>query len=151
MRVMLTDQDPRWERHSGKDLHRGTEWQDGDVSRAAVFYGQVSQNARLILDVLMDHPGELIDVDRLASQIREPRPGEGRTSHRRTVSGSLSAIRDPVVTSERRAPFYWWAGQGGAPSQYAMKPEVAKLFSEARRRSTVLDQSSASWNDPSAR
>jgi hypothetical protein len=81
---------------------------------------------------MMDRPGALLDVDWIAGQIREPRLAEVRSSHRRTVSGSLSAIRGPATVSGRRLPFYWWAGDDEAGSQYAMKPGVARLFREAR-------------------
>ena len=70
--MVLLDDDPFWEKHSGKDLHQGTEWQDGDVPRAAAFYSAVPVGTRLFLDFLMDRPGELVDVDVIAGHSRSP-------------------------------------------------------------------------------
>lgn len=130
--MILDDDDPFWEQHSGKDLHESPDWQDGDSTRALALYSAVSQGTRTILDYLMDRPGELADVDNLAGQIRDRRPGETATSHRRAVAGSLTSIRRPVVQSGRRAPFHWWARSPGFPARSAMKPRVARVFRGAR-------------------
>ena len=106
--MVLDDDDPFWEQHSGKDLHEGPEWQDGDSARALALYSSVSQGTRTILDFLMDRPGELAGQHVIAGQIRDRRPGETATSHRRAVAGSLP-VRQPVAESGRRAPFHWWA------------------------------------------
>lgn len=135
--MALDDDDPYWDQHSGKDLHQGIEWQDGDGARAAVFYSAVPASTRLILDFLMDRPGELVNVDVLATQLRERRPGEAATSHRRAVAGSLALIGKPTKVSGRRAPFYWWAGVNGTSTRYAMKPQVAEVFRGAIRASNT--------------
>jgi len=61
--------DPRWDRHSGKDLHRGTEWREGESARAAVLYSSVSAGTGLLFDFLMERPGELVDVDTFAKLV----------------------------------------------------------------------------------
>ena len=42
------DDDPVWERHSGRDGQRGPEWGPGDGPRASEFYRSLAGNARLI-------------------------------------------------------------------------------------------------------
>jgi len=131
--VVLDDDDPFWEQRSGQDLHEGPGWQDGDSARALVLYSSVARGTRAILDFLMDRPGELVGVDVIAGQIRDRRPCEIATSHRRAVAGSLTFVRRPVAESGRRVPFHWWGGTRGLPARYAMKPRVARVFREARK------------------
>lgn len=131
MADLLGEDDPRWDSHSGRDLHDGAEWTPGDRALAEAFYARLAPNARLILDLMMRRPGEQLDADFLAGQIRGRRPGETRGSHRRVVSGSLSAIRHPAWEARRSLPFRWWQGQNGAASLFAMRPSVAAVFLQA--------------------
>ena len=132
--MILDDDDPVWEQHSGKDLHRGPEWQDGDRARAGTFYSSISGSARLVLDALMDRPGDQVSADELAQQLPPRKPGETATSRRRAVAGSLASVSRPARESGRRLPFYWWAGAGGSPARYGMKPAVARLFRYATQK-----------------
>ena len=132
--MTLDDDDPVWEQHSGKDLHRGPEWRDGDSARAGVFYSSISGSARLVLDALMDRPGDQVSADELAQHLQPRKPGETATSHRRAVAGSLASVSGPARESGRRLPFYWWAGAGGSPARYGMKPAVARLFRNATHK-----------------
>ncbi len=131
--MRLMDDDPLWEQHSGGDGHQGPEWEPGDDRRAAIFYRSLAENARQIFDLLMDQPGEQLDSDRIAAQIREP--GHSGTSElaRHFVAGSLSVTGELAAASGRRLPFYWWKGRDGLASSYAMKPMVAAVFQEARQ------------------
>jgi hypothetical protein len=131
MTEVLRDDDPLWDQHTGKDLHRLTEWGADDASLAEVFYAQLGANAQLILGLLMDRPGERLSVDFIAAQIPNRRPGEELGNYRRVVSGALSKIRMPAEAVNRRLPFYWWGGKNGAPSLYAMKPGIAAIFTSA--------------------
>lgn len=131
MAEVLGEDDPRWDRHSGRDLHYGPEWKPHDRVLAQTFYAGLAANARLILDLMMRRPGEQLDADYLAGQIRGRRPGETLSSHRRVVSGSLSAIRHAAEAADRSLPFRWWKGQDGAASLYAMRPSVAAIFLKA--------------------
>lgn len=126
-----SEDDPRWDHHSGRDLHYGPDWKPDDEAVARAFYATLAPNARLILDLMMRRPGEQLDADFLAGQIRGRRPDETRSSHRRVVSGSLSAIRRAAEEADRSLPFRWWKGQDGAASLYAMRPSVAAIFLEA--------------------
>lgn len=130
--IMMRDDDPRWDAHSGGNGHRGTEWDSGDGARATAFYESLTGNAKVILDLMIDRPGESLDADWLADQLRPPAPGDTQQRRRLLVSGSLSALRRPYVKSGRRYPFYWWQGTRGEPTRYAMKPSVANLFRAAR-------------------
>jgi Family of unknown function (DUF6416) len=132
--MRLEDDDPAWERHSGRDLHQGPEWQAEDIARAETFYSSISRNAALVLDALMDHPGQRVSVDELAQQVRPRKPRGTPTNHRRAVAASLTSVHGPAQESGRRLPFYWWAGAGGSPARYAMKPAVAQLLREARHQ-----------------
>jgi hypothetical protein len=126
--VTLNDDDPLWQHHSGKDGHQGQEWVSGDGVRAEAFYASLAEKARFIFDLLIDHPGKQIDAD----EIRKLRPGDLPSRH--SVAASLSGLHPAWAASGRRYPFYWWAGRGKAPTKYAMKPTIAKLFDEARER-----------------
>ena len=132
--MMLKDDDPLWERHSGGDGHSGPEWGPGDGPLAADFYRSLAVNARLIFDLLMDRPGEQVNSDRIAEQIR----GRGHTATSKlagqVVAGSLSMTGELAAASGRRLPFYWWKGRDGSASCYAMKPMVATLFRDARQQ-----------------
>jgi hypothetical protein len=122
---MLDDDDPIWEQHTGKERHYGEEWGLGDSAIAERFYALVvREKARFILNLLIDHPGKLIASDEIWSLRTDLFP-KGRSS----VSGSLSGMSQAWITSGRRYPFYWWAGD---PTHYAMKLKVADLFREAR-------------------
>ena len=131
--AVLDDSDPRWEQHSGGGRRGWAEWGQKDGQRAADFYAALRGNAKLLFDVMMDHPGEELDADWLANQISARLPGETDEKRRRMVSGSLSGVHRPFVESGRRYPFYWWQGTGGDPSTYAMKSSVAVLFRTARQ------------------
>lgn len=64
----LDDDDPRWKSHSGGDGHSGLEWGEDDRVRAAAFYMSLSGNAKVIFDLMVDHPGECLNADWLANQ-----------------------------------------------------------------------------------
>jgi hypothetical protein len=129
---MLDHDDPFWEEHDGGDGHQGPpEWSQADAERAEALYAAVHDDARMILDLMIDHPGELLDADWIADQIR-PTGADADRARRRLVAGSLAALSGPREASQRRYPFYWWHGRDGSPTRYAMKPAVAGLFRAAR-------------------
>ena len=131
MAVMLDD-DPFWEKHDGGEGHRDApEWSEADSARAGAFYATVHGDARKILDLMIEYPGQLLEADWIADQIR-PSAADRDSVRRRLVSGSLAALSGPREASQRRYPFYWWQGRDGSPTRYAMKPVVARLFRAAR-------------------
>jgi len=129
---MISDDDPQWEQHSGRDGHRGREWADGDEGLALELYDAVGANARRILDMLIDQPGEQLSADQIATQLGGSPDADTVESRRRGVAGSLATISTDRLTSRRRLPFYWWRGADGTASLYAMKPAVAEVFRDAR-------------------
>lgn len=122
---MLNDDHPYWERHTGLEGHRGQEWQPADSTQAEAFYASIGGKARVFIDLLIDHPGQLLAVDDICGL----RPDDFSGS--RSIAGALNGLRTAHLASGRRYPFYWWAG---SPTRYGMKPLVAALFGQARHR-----------------
>lgn len=143
----LADDDSVWDQHSGGAGHRGAEWEDDDGALAEAFYSALPENTRFIFDLLMDHPGELLTADWIATQTSGRRTAGARPMGRRSVASSLTATAQPRADSGRRLPFYWWRDNHG-PSRYAMKPSVARLFRNARRgvSGNLADSSSGGWS-----
>lgn len=125
MPLLLSDGHPMWDKHSGGGRD-GEEWDlSNDLERAETLYYSTPPNVRFFLDLLMDHPGQLLNADEICER------SEGRFTGRSSLSGALNGIAKPYRESHRNYPFYWWKGD---PSQYAMKPTVAELFRQARTR-----------------
>jgi hypothetical protein len=122
---VLGDDHPYWERHTGLEGHRGQEWEPADSAQAEAFYAVIAGKARVFIDLLIDHPGQLLAVD----DICRLRPDDFSGS--RSIAGALNGLRTAHLASGRRYPFYWWAG---SPTHYGMKPLVAALFGQARHR-----------------
>jgi hypothetical protein len=123
--LLLSDDHPMWDKHSGGGRD-GEEWDlSRDLERAETLYHSARPNVRFFLDLLMDRPGQLLDADVICEL------SEGRFTGRSSLSGALNGIAKPYRQSQRNYPFYWWKGD---PSQYAMKPMVAELFRRARSR-----------------
>jgi hypothetical protein len=120
----LDDDHPLWNRHSGGSGHEGIEWTLDDVTEAEAFYASVKGKAKDFMDVLIDRPGQPLDVDEIVKIC--PKVFQGS----RSIAGALNGLRLAKEASGRRYPFYWWEGN---PSRYAMKPSVAEVFRQARR------------------
>lgn len=122
--LVLDDDHPMWTQHAGLDGHRiKPEWTLADLERAQAFYGEIDGKAKILLDLLIDHPGCVLSVDDLR------RLSGGVFTNSFSVAGSTRHLHGSYQESGRRYPFYWWKGK---PSSYAMKPSVAKLFHQAR-------------------
>jgi hypothetical protein len=120
---VLDDGHPLWDKHSGGSGHEGPEWTLADLAKAEAFYASLQGKAKAFIDLLIDRPGQVLDVD----QILEILPNVFDGS--RSVAGALSGLHLAKEASGRRYPFYWWQGN---PSRYAMKPSVAEVFRQAR-------------------
>jgi Family of unknown function (DUF6416) len=131
MNEALDDHDPLWAASSGGDGHHGPEWSDADADLAQRFYAALSGNAKEIMDVLMDRPGQRLPADWLAEHLGDNRWPDAAAG-RHAVAGSLSAISHLHRNSGRRLPFYWWSATDGQSSVYAMKPSVADVFRAGR-------------------
>ena len=119
---ILGDDHPLWDRASGN--HQGPEWTLADLTEAEAFYASITGKAKLYLDLLIDRPGQPLDVEEIMAIL------PGVFTGRRSIAGSLNGLRLAQEASGRRYPFYWWAGN---PTRYAMKPSVAEVFRQARR------------------
>ena len=113
---MLSDDDGLWERSSGGDGHRGAEWAPEDAAQATAFYIALAGNAKAIMDLLIDRPGERLSADWIMAQIGEGDAAESASASRHAVAGSLTQLSGPHRASGRRLPFYWWAGSDGEAS-----------------------------------
>lgn len=125
-RLVLPDDHPLWEQHSGLDGHRlHPEWDASvDLAIAEAFYRPIGGKAKVFFDLLIDHPGQQLTVNDFC------RLTEGDVFFgSRSVAGAINGLNHPRQASGRRYPFYWWEGQ---PTRYAMKPSVAELFRQAR-------------------
>jgi len=125
MSQVLDDDHPLWDRHSGGSGHQGLEWTLQDLTEAETFYASVRGKAKLFMDVLIDRPGQPLDVDEIVQILPEVFQSS------RSIAGALNGLRLPKEASGRRYPFYWWEGN---PTRYAMKPSVAEVFRQARRK-----------------
>lgn len=145
--MILDDEDPQWDQHSGGSGHSAEEWEKGDGALAEAFYAALPATTRFIFDLLMDRPGERLTSDWIAAQLAQRQEDGARTPGRRSVSASLSFVSRPHARSGRRLPFYWWRHNGGA-SWYAMKPKAARLFREARQNigGTHVEPGGGNWS-----
>jgi uncharacterized protein DUF6416 len=123
--LVLGDDHPLWEQHSGLGGHRDhPEWNpETDRFLAETFYQRIAGKAKVFLDVLIDHPARPLSVDDIRAEAGEVFSGP------RSIAGALNGLRLPHETSGRRYPFSWWEGR---PTRYAMKERVAGLFRGAR-------------------
>jgi Family of unknown function (DUF6416) len=122
---ILDDDHPLWERHSGGSGHQGPEWTLADLAEAEAFYASVQGKAKPLFDLLIDRPGQPLDVEEIVELLPDLFQGS------RSIAGALNGLRLAKEASGRRYPFYWWAGN---PTRYAMKPSVAEVFRQARRK-----------------
>ena len=113
--MTLDDDDPLWRHHDGGSGHRDfPEWSATDARRAAAFYAAVTGRARVILDLLIDHPGEQLGAVWLASQILDE-TSSGRALPQ-LVARAFRDMQAAQAASGRRYPFYWWRGNGTGPA-----------------------------------
>lgn len=125
---MLSDDDPLWEQSSGGDGHRGIEWGDGDDALAEAFYPALPGSARLILDLLIDRPGERVDAG------LDQRPAS------LGVGGEISGIgpaigRGKSDCDEQAASRVWSAPALLLVGRHRRRTEPVRH--ETRRRATV--------------
>jgi hypothetical protein len=123
--LILPDDHPLWEQHTGLGGHRDhPEWAiESDLHLAQAFYEPVDGKAKVLLDILIDHPGQQLSVDDICAK------ANGVFTGSRSIAGAINGLRRSYEVSGRRYPFYWWEGR---PARYAMKTSVASLFRQAR-------------------
>lgn len=123
--LVLPDDHPLWEHHTGLGGHRDhPEWDpESDLAAAQAFYQLIKDKAKIFFDLLIDHPGQQLNVEDIRRLTGDVFSGP------HSIAGAISGLHRSYQVSGRRYPFYWWEGQ---PTCYAMKPGVAKLFLQAR-------------------
>ncbi|MGW9477787.1 GmrSD restriction endonuclease domain-containing protein [Saccharomonospora azurea] len=126
--LSLPDDHPLWDLHSGGDGHRMPDWNPSeDIELAQSFYQAVEGKAKVLLDILIDHPGRLFTAQEICSTA-----GDTVFTNSHSVAGSLQGLAKPREESRLRFPFCWWQGP---PTRYAMRSDIAALFRRARSSS----------------
>ena len=123
---MLPEDSPLWDRHDGGDANHSNppEWDDrSDLELAVTTYRRLRNKVLVFTDLLIDHPGQLLSIDEICAAAPTAFQSD------RSIAGSLNGFRKPCRDADRRFPFYWWEHR---PTDYAMKPSVARLFAAAR-------------------
>ncbi|GAB3546377.1 hypothetical protein J2S53_002873 [Actinopolyspora lacussalsi] len=133
-RRVLPDDHRLWSYHALREDDRYyPKWDvDADSAVAEAFYQPVSGKAKVFLDLLIDHPGQLLSVDEICYLA-----GEDVFSGSRSIAGSIKGLNHSCELTGRNYPFYWWGGDKTKYTDYAMKSRVADLFRHARAN---LDQ-----------
>lgn len=124
--MVIGDEHPMWEIHSGGSRHDGPDWGPDDRPLAES-QDRLPRLTRIFHDALVDHPGQLLSVEDLA------RVTGDELASSRVIAGALSGYVQWCERLDRRFPFYWWEGRDGSSTRYAMQPRVATLFAAARR------------------
>jgi Family of unknown function (DUF6416) len=119
--MIISDDHPMWQLHSGGERHEGPDWRPGDESLAAT-QSQLPRVTAMFHKALVDHPGQLMSVEDLAAGTG------GALSSARVISGALAGYVNWCEKLDRRFPFYWWEGRNRESTKYAMQPRVAALF-----------------------
>lgn len=124
----LGEDDPRWEDHSGGAANHidPPEWDENtDLAPAVQVYSHLPPKTRAFHDLLVDNPGQMLSVDDICAAAPH------LFNNHRSIAGCLNGYLKSCREVDRRFPFYWWAH---TPTDYAMKPSVARLFAAARDR-----------------
>jgi Family of unknown function (DUF6416) len=108
-----------------------TEWRSDDHARAEALYS-LSGYTKLFLDLLMDHPGERIDTDQIATYLEQHDPKGRQPPNKLHIGASLTQIGIRSRKLGRRLPYDRRPSANG--SDYVMKPTVARLLQEARAK-----------------
>jgi hypothetical protein len=100
-------------------------WSEGDGDVAEQLYRTVSENARRILDELMEVGDGSIGGVELARRTGLEKGAYG-------VAGSLSSVGKAATKAGRELPYRAQANAAGGPGIYGMEPQIAELFKAAR-------------------
>lgn len=100
-------------------------WSDDDLALAEIVWGQLSQPARDLFGVLIDHPEQQISGEQLAEDLHIEYGKNG-------VAGVLGWPGRHCYAVGREFPIEREAGPVGESSSYWMASDVADLFRKAR-------------------
>jgi hypothetical protein len=103
------------------------DWTDSqdDLPLARVVWEKLSPRGKAIFSLLMDHPGEKVSAEDLASACDIPNGKYG-------VAGALSWPGRHCAAVNRHLPPKWQEGSDDSGGLYWFEPEVADLFRKAR-------------------
>jgi hypothetical protein len=112
---------PRGPHHGDDDRPA---WTAEDRDAAAWLYGRLTGQARELFDLLIEHPGERFSANDLATRLRLEKGAHG-------IAGLLAWPGRWSRRLERAFPVVT-EGRADGGTDYAMTPEVAALFADAR-------------------
>lgn len=131
--LVLPEDHPMWEHHTGGKAYSRKEWQRGDEVRAKALLMDLDARARVFFEILLDHPGYLVDADNLRRQ------APATFGARRSLANCLKEFTAPCTRFNRRLPFYAWERRG-APTRYAVRPSVGRVFHAAKLLDIIPDR-----------
>ncbi|XRQ03869.1 DUF6416 domain-containing protein [Actinomadura welshii] len=125
--MYLSDDDPRWDQHSGGSGHVGREWAEGDEDSALTYWDALDDKSRTVLRYLFDHRGRQVRSSEIVKNLGlDP---EGTKNVPSVMSGSLRGVGNGNKATGRRYPFRWWERDGGA--DYGVRTSTANIFERA--------------------
>lgn len=120
--VVLDENHPMWDHHSGGDRHVGEQWVLPDaLEDAAEERAALSPMASPLFELLLSHPGRLWTSEEIMHELpifKSPA----------AIAGSLNGFVRHKNSNGRAFPFYWWEGPPGTPTRFAVRPSVAEVF-----------------------
>jgi hypothetical protein len=104
------------------------DWTDSqeDVALAGTVWGKLSPRAKAVFSLLMDHPGQPMSGEDLASACDIPNGKYG-------VAGVLAWPGRHCAAVNRNLPSQWRGGSDDSGGIYWVEREVADLFGKVRR------------------
>lgn len=120
--LVLAEDHPMWDHHSGGDRHHGHPWVMPDaIDDARSTRRYLPAKASAFFELLLSEPGRLFTSEEIVDAIDTLKSPAA-------VAGSLNGFVKPTNDNGRPFPFYWWEGADGKPTRYAIRPSVAKVF-----------------------
>lgn len=101
-------------------------WTEADRDLAAILWGKLSDPAKALFSILIDHPGQKFTGDELAHEL-------GLTNGRQGLKSVLSWPGRHCKAIGRTWPWSWDYPKG-EPARYWMTPEIAAIFRPASER-----------------
>ncbi|SDF60795.1 hypothetical protein SAMN05216553_102292 [Lentzea fradiae] len=105
------------------DDHRSA-WTEADRELAATLWGKLTEPAKALFSILIDHPGQKFTGDELAHEL-------GLANGRQSTKSVLSRP-GALCTEFGRIPLWSWDYPDGKRARYWTTPEVAGIFRQAR-------------------
>ena len=114
-----------WGRHGGPPRFAAEPWSADDGDQAAWLYSKLAPPARALFDLLIDAPGERFAGNDVAARLRVDKGAHG-------VAGILAWPGRYCRKLGRAFPIATEGRENGG-TDYFMEPDIAALFTGARR------------------